>query len=172
MKFTRALGLLAILGLIGCNQAAESLPPQCPAALIVSEAATITKFRAGPGRDLTDVTGEALLANLRAECAFDRRGVTMQLTMEVIAALGPANRERRLDLQYFVAVVDSTNTVVARETFPIQFTFAANQSRLGRGEEIEPRIPVADRARLAGHRVLIGFVMTADELAYSRRGRN
>lgn len=168
------LSALALLpGLAACNQPAEDLAivQGCPPAGIVGEASSITIFRPGRGRDLTDVAAQGNLANLRTECAFARREVNIKLTIELQIAAGPANRDRSASMRYFVAIVDSDNNVVAREEYTVDTRFPPNQGRVVIAEEVEPRIPFRERVQVQRYRILVGFILTPEQLQSNRRRR-
>ena len=62
-----ALPILA-LAAGGCDSIGslfeEAAPPPCPLIAIVPDAGTITKFRAGPGRDIIDILYEGEIADV------------------------------------------------------------------------------------------------------------
>ena len=172
-KFLILSALALVPGLAACNQPTEDLAvvQGCPPAGIVAEASSITIFRPGRGRDLTDVAAQGNLANLRTECAFARREVNVKLTIELQIAAGPANRERNASMRYFVAIVDSENNVVAREEYTVDIQFPPNQGRVVLAEEVEPRIPFRERTQVLRYRLLVGFILTPEQLQSNRRRR-
>ncbi len=176
-RFVRKLAVVPALALLaslaGCGPQAEDLAAVqgCTPAGIVSEASTITIYRPGRGRDLTDVAAQGILANLRAECAFGRREVNIKLTIGLQIAAGPANRDRNASMRYFVAIVDSDNNVVAREEYSVDVQFPPNQGRIVVAEEVEPRIPFRERVQAQRYRILVGFILTPEQLQTNRRRR-
>jgi hypothetical protein len=173
---TRPLGALAALAVLGllasCNRGEpERVAPTCPPALVVSETSSVTKFRAGPGRDLTDIVAQAEMGGIVSNCAPDRSGVTITVQFRVAAAIGPANRERRVQLDYYFAVVDPDQQVPAREVRQLDLQFPGGQQRQELAEQVEVRIPAVRRGRERGYQVLVGFHLTPDELQYNRSRR-
>ncbi len=63
-RLASALALLALAGIAGACSSKEKPQAACPAGLIPADSATVTKFRDGPGRDLTDVVSEAEIVNI------------------------------------------------------------------------------------------------------------
>lgn len=147
------------------------MPPSCPAALVVGETSAITKFRPGPGRDLTDIIAQAEMGGIVGNCASDRNGVTVMVAFRVAAAIGPASRERRVQLTYYFAVVDPDQQVPAREVRQLDLSFPSGQQRLDLAEQVEVRIPAVRRGRERGYQVLVGFDLTPEELQYNRSRR-
>jgi hypothetical protein len=143
----------------------------CPTVTVLSDAATITKYRSGRGRDLTDVVLEGRVTGARGECTFNRHDMTMAMTVAFDFVIGPANRDHAVSASYFVAIVDAQSNVVAREEMPIQLQAPVNQSRVVYSEDLEPRIPFHDRADLIGYRMFVGLVLTPDEVQFNRSRR-
>ncbi len=171
-SFRSILALGALLALTGCGSmnifGASETPPACPRATVVGELARLTEFRPGSGRDLTDVVYNAEVARVDFGCTYDKRvKVTMQTTVNLAIERGPADRDRRADITYFVAVLDPEQRVVARETFTVPVRFDGNFTRMQASEEIEQVITLGGRSG-AGYRVYVGFPLTPEQLEFNR----
>ena len=154
----------AALLLSACNRT----PPACPRATILSDGATVTKFRDGPGRDLTDVVAQAEIVDTVVECDYDRTGVDVAMQIAIAATRGPADRARMADFDYFVAVADAQRNILAKEIFRVRIAFPETQSRTGTIEYIEPRIPLKERAQGVSYQIVVGFQLTPEELEWNR----
>lgn len=164
--------ILVVFVAFGALAACTGQAPQaCPRASVPADVSTVTKFRDGPGRDLTDVVVEGEIVEIAATCRYDRRGVDVSLQVAIAGSRGPADRARAASLDYFVALVDPQQNVVAKEIFRVQIAFPDNQARSGLVDEIEPRIPIADPARASEYQILVGFQLTPEELDWNRRRR-
>lgn len=163
-----ALAGLAFLTACGSSEQREAA---CPQGIIPADAASITRFSDGPGRDLTDVVAEGEIVNILVQCKYDRRGVTVDLQVAVAANRGPADRSRVAEFDYFVALVDPQQNILVKEPFRVRFEFRDNRTRLGTIEEIEPRLPLADVMKGPEYRILVGFQLTPDELVWNRSQR-
>jgi hypothetical protein len=170
LSFIRGAAVAALVLLAACSKS-EKREAACPQGIIPADAATITRFRDGPGRDLTDVVAQGEIVNILVQCKYDRRGVTVDLQVAIGAARGPADRSRAAEFDYFVALVDPEQNVLVKEPFRIRFEFRDNRTRLGLVEEIEPRLPLPDVMKGPEYRVLVGFQLTAEELAWNRSQR-
>jgi len=168
-----ALAVVLLGVLAACKPTAEDVAAVvgCPPAGIVTEAAGVTIYRPGRGRDLTDVAVQANLNNIQAECTFARREVNIKLTVNLQIAAGPANADRTASLRYFAAIVDSSNNVVAREEYTVETRFPPNQGRVVLTEEVYPRIPFRERSEVSRYRMLVGLILTPEQLRENRRGR-
>ena len=147
----------------------KTAPPVCPRAGILKDAAAVTKFRPGPGRDLTDVVYQARLVNLKATCKYGKKGVTVEMTVALIAERGPAIRTSKATLEYFVAITGPDGDILAKELFATPVTFPNNVTRARVADELQQIIPLARGASAANHRIIVGFQLQRDELEYNRQ---
>jgi hypothetical protein len=164
--------LVAGLALAGCgsSQKAASGAPPCPKVAVLSDAAHLTVYRDGPGRDLTDVVFEAELGRIAGDCVYKKRNtsVTVEMKLAVVARRGPADRDRAAVFEYFVAIVDSQSNVLARQEFRSQVTFRPEQTQLVSLEELEQVIPLKRDQPGSDFDVLIGFKLTPEQVERNR----
>jgi hypothetical protein len=169
-----AAGLAAIIvlgaGLEGCRARDDVGAPPCPRVAALADAAHLTRYRDGPGRDLTDIVYEADLGRISGECIYNRRktSVTVAMRLLITAKRGPADRDRLADLNYFVAVVDDQSNVLARQEFQSQLEFAPDQTQAGVQEELEQIIPLKKDQPGSDFEVLVGFKLTPEQLQRNR----
>ncbi len=161
--------LLAASVLVACGS--REPPPPCPSAVIVADLASVTRFRDGPGRDLLDVRSQGEIFDVLVQCSYNRSGATVDLQVAIRAARGPADAERRAEFAYFVAVESPSGAIVAKEQFVATYEFRDNRTTVGSVEELEPVIPGATRQTGAKYRLLIGFQLTPEEIAWNQRQR-
>ncbi len=172
-----ARGLLPLIGaamlLAGCGAftKAEKKEAACPQGIIPADSAKVTRFRDGPGRDLTDVVSEGEILDILVQCKYDKQGVNVDLQVAVGSTRGPADRSKVTEYDYFVAVVDPQLNILAKEPFHVRFEFKDNQTKLGSIEELEPRLPLKDVMKGPDYQILVGFQLTPDELAWNREQR-
>lgn len=169
------LPLVGLAALAGCGTA-EERPPPCPRVSILGEAASLTRFAAGRGQDLTDVEYEAEVTDVRANCEVvgDDGGLIVVALIPVItASRGPADADRAARFEYFVSVTDRDRTILNVVRFPVDVAFPGNQSRVTITENDPPvtvDIPNPDgRASRGDYQVFVGLQLTPDELEYNRR---
>lgn len=167
----RLLAPLLLLGILAPLAACNRTPPACPRVSIISDGASVTRFREGTGRDLTDMVAQAEIVDAAVECDYDRRGVDVALQVAIAATRGPADRSRVAEFDYFVAVADAERNILAKEIFRVGFRFPQNQQRVGTVEEIEPRIPLKSRAEGVDYQIIIGFQLTPEEIEWNRTRR-
>jgi hypothetical protein len=170
--------ILAAAGLALFAAACSGEPPTsvvCPRPGILPDANTVAVFRDGSGRDITDMLVQSQIVEVRVDCTYATRGrrpsVTLELQIAIAAERGPADRTRRAAVPYFVAIVDAERNVVAKETFTAAFEWTDNRPRVGRVDIWEPYIPLQRNMDGPSYQVLVGFQLTADQLAWNRSQR-
>ena len=169
---------LALFFLAACQQGATAPAPPCPDIVIVQDAAELTQFLSGPGRDLTDVTLEARVADFRGFCDTDieddRTGVVdVDLQLLMVATRGPAATTRSATVSYFVAIADKDENILVREEFETSISFEGNRNRIGFAEELAQKIPLQAGQLGDAFSVFVGFVLSDEDLKYNlnKRGR-
>lgn len=163
MAATLGLGLLAA----ACGGNAPP-PVPCPQAYILADAERLIRFD-GTGRDLTDVFFEAEIEAVRTVCDYDEGVIDSLLEIVFKAGRGPALGDGDGELVYFVAIVRGDRSVARREAFSLPLPFQDEGPRFRLVEELEPRIPLRSGETGAGYRIVVGFELTPEELAYQRR---
>lgn len=169
-KSLLAFGLLALSGcsMFGGGAAQPgTVALACPKIGIVRELQEMTQFRAG-GKDLTDVTSRAAIADYSGNCEYASDGVTVNLNLFVLAERGPAMQDSRATYRYFVAVArpDEENPASKAE-FETTVDFPKGQTRVVTKEELAPKIPLPKDANAKSWRVLVGFQLTPEQLAFN-----
>jgi hypothetical protein len=82
---------------------------------------------------------------------------------------GPASKGRRVDVTYFVTVLKG-GTVLEKQEFPVPTEFPSNTNHVRlSGNEVDLVLPISDKVSGAAYRVLVGFQLTPEELAFNRR---
>ena len=92
MRRRLAPALAALMLLSACEtevfgsseDAPTAVPPPCPRVVILSDAGRLTRFQ-GAGRDVTDVSFEAEIQQLRFGCVYREREIAISLVVPVIA---------------------------------------------------------------------------------------
>jgi hypothetical protein len=169
---TVAGSLFALALLVsGCAGKADDVgAPPCPKVAALADAAHMTVFRSGAGRDLTDISYEADIGRIGGECIYNRRktSVTVDMKLVITAKRGPADQKRFADLAYFVAIVDAQANVLARQEFQSQVTFPEDQDQVATLEELQQIIPLKKDQPGSDYDVLVGFRLSRDQVERNR----
>lgn len=159
--------LASLLLVAACSR--EKPEAACPRGIVPADSASITRFRDGPGRDLTDVVAEGEILNILIQCKYDKRAVIVDLQIAIAGDRGPADRSRVAEFEYWIAIVDPQQNIVTKQPARVRFQFTDNRTRLGQiVSELEPYIPLADLQQGPEYQILVGFQLTEDELAWNR----
>jgi hypothetical protein len=156
----------AALLLAGCSSSEP--PPPCPSVGTPALLENFTQFEPGGGRDLTQVRFSGRLSGFQSTCEYDEKGVDLELALQMIVERGSADRERKVDVQYFVAVEDGPGNITAKQVFDVTIPFEGNSRRLARVEEISLRVPAPAGHGFKQTRILVGFQLTAEQVEYNR----
>jgi hypothetical protein len=165
------LGLTA--GLLGaCSLFEKSAPPPCPHVAMLDEAKSLSLYREGAGRDLTDVTFEGKLGSVQASCEVSsdagRMTIESKVALVIEATRGPAGQGDALTLPYFIAIVDPDKHILAKQNFEAKLAFTTSKIRTAGIEETEQTIPVSPRYFAGDYEILIGFQLSHEQLQDQR----
>lgn len=178
--------LAAVLLLAGCAGKPTDAGVACPNTGILQDAGEITVFKQGEAKGIENVITSARLANYGGGCAWRDGQVDFALMIDFQAVQGAEGKSlKRFDFPYFIAVLAPDEQVLQRQSFSTTVPFdnkrqgaaAVDASRTqavylgGAGlmrEEHTLRLPVPDRASAPQYKVIIGFELTPDQLAFNR----
>lgn len=178
-RFGRFLGIatiaLATLSVAACTIIESKPAPPCPKVTVLKEASSITEFVPGPGRDLIDVVYEGNMVDLAGSCdsadVDDDTGegdlaVELMVTMDLNR--GPANKDRKAKVRYFVGITDSERRILNKKDFSGTVEFPGNRSRLQwRDEPIHLNIPLKAGKTGRDFVIFVGFGVTPDQLKFN-----
>lgn len=175
----RRLFPLFVLALAGCSAASDvkdfvfeplDTDAKCPDSGVVGGIGRVTRFD-GRGTGFVNQTYSATLTEVKSDCSYENNGVTVKLSVQTLAELGPAAPGRSVDLPYFVAVTDKQDKIVAKKVFSNTVSFAGNQNRGGGIDTLTEHVPLTKPRDGETYHVILGFQLSQDELAYNRSQR-
>jgi hypothetical protein len=168
MNYRAAGAMVLALSLAGCGSS-ERLPP-CPKVFMSSDISTLTRFRPGGGRDLTDVEFQTELLGYEGSCKYEKNKVTINLAVGFGVSRGPA-AGREAQFEYFVAIPKLYPSKAAKVDFDVAYPYPAGQARGEFKDEVEIDMPFTDRSTVLSNEIYIGLQLTAEELEYNRKQR-
>jgi len=170
-------GLVAAAFFASACTMLESEPaPPCPNVSVIKDTAKVTKFLPGVGRDLIDVVYEGTFQNPTGMCEYDvdddtgegNLAVELLVTMEL--ARGPANKDRKAEVAYFVSITDSERRILNKQNFSGVVAFPGNKNRLQWTDEpVYLRIPLKGGKTGTDFSIYVGFGVTPDQLKFNRK---
>lgn len=147
-------------------------PPPCPPILVLKDAATVTRFVPGTGRDITDISFTGRITDFRAECKFEKDLSQVEIKMNVVFILtrGAGNKDRKAAFEYFVALPHFHPQPQGKKIFAKAGEFQANRARLGLLDDVTLVIPLARGTKRDDYRVFLGFQLSREEVERNRSG--
>jgi hypothetical protein len=174
-----ALGGCLLIAACGVSDLAMLQDPivlNCPDYRILEDAATLTKFRDGPGRDLTDIEYRAEMGAIRLGCLSDIDPTTNSGVMEIDISpimqmeLGPANENPNTSIPYFIVITDPNKEILYRSEERVDISFAANRTQLVvAAPPITLELPITPTIRNDHYAVYGGFALTEAQTQFNRR---
>jgi hypothetical protein len=176
-RFTFKRQTLTILAtaliLSGCaemkNRIQGKEAPKCPTIRILADAAHQTKFRPGPGRDITDILYTLDIVDYQGSCGYRDKDTHVETAIKVMFDIdrGAANVQGLGEIQYFVAVENR-----AKQVFQTKFKFQPSTPKLRQvDEEVSIDIPIRPGDTPQNTVIWLGLQLSPDELDYNRRTR-
>lgn len=177
--YGRAALLGAVALVVGaCSATETTLPPPCPEILIPVDAAKLTRFQPGPGRDIVDVVHEEQVAGFADRCEYDTDATGAgHVMVEIFPAFdstrGPANQASQADFEYFIAIASVDKKVLEKKRVPVSIDFPENMSRVQWQQEKPITLTIPLKAGQSGRdfQIFLGLQMTRDELEFQRKMR-
>jgi len=162
-----AVALLCALFLTGCaGSKTEELP--CPDTGLILAASKLTSFNAATARE-EDMLVDATLGNYRGACRMRQDNLEFMLEVDIAARRGDAGKDlKRAKFPYFIAILDPAENVLQRQGFSTTVSFDNNGSGVTTEKHIL-RLSLEDKKTVRQHKVVIGFELTPEQLAYNRR---
>lgn len=165
--------VLAAMGVSGCQPGRiEDLLVSCPTLTLPADLADLTRYRAGSAPDLSTVVLDARVSAVDANCRRGRRDQSVDATISMRFQLdrGPAAPGRSVQIPWFIALLDADNNVLNRQTFVLPAQFGANTTRAAvSSQPVEISFPVGQTRRAQDYRIMVGFLLSEEELALNRR---
>jgi hypothetical protein len=179
--------LAAAVLLTGCMGKPKDNSVPCPQTGILQDAGEITVFKPETdGEAIENVVASARLANYSGGCAYRDGKVEFVLNLDFEAVQGAEGQKlKRFDFPYFIAILSPAEEVLQRQSFSTTVPFdnkreaaaPVDPSRtqavyLGDAgltrEEHRLRLAVDSRDAVRQHKVVVGFELTPDQLAFNR----
>ncbi len=158
---------------IGGTTSEVLLDDGCPRIEIVEELGAINEFT-NPRRPVNaNLISRVDLNSADSTCEYGRNSVTVDLKLVFEGLLGPKGRIRPDDkpffsYPFFVAVTSPSGQILAKEVFAASLTYDAGQEEQIYYESLRQIIPVRGKRSGSRHKIMIGFQLTEDQLAFNR----
>jgi hypothetical protein len=174
MRHPIAAALLAAAAAAGAgcsSSGGQEAQQACPNAYRVQEAATLVRFKPGPGRDPTDVEFRTDIGNIEIACSFSSRRQTasVEIKVQFLVAQGPGLVSNRAAFEYAVGVIGPGGTHLQRQRFPADVSFTPQRTRGTVTDEVVISLPNTPELSAAAYRIAVALILTPEELGYNQR---
>jgi predicted small secreted protein len=145
----------------------------CPHIEIVEELASLHDFTNQTNAQEHDLISSAQMRESSNNCFYENKSVTIDLELAFDGALGQHGRLKdsdkpSLSYPFFVAITDGSGTILAKEIFSVSLVYDPGQNTQTAIEKLRQIIPVPSKQKGASYKVLAGFQLSQDQLAYNR----
>ncbi len=153
-------------------------PQTCPEAVIVDDLESMSEFTDPANPVSRNLVSTISLTGLNSECTYNEEAnnVAVQLAMNFEGRLGPRGRARNGDkpffaYPYFVAVTTPGGEIMAKEVFATSVSYGKEENMLAQSESLRQIIPLEKNSTAKGYKVLVGFQLDEQQLAYNRAAK-
>ena len=160
---------LVASGLLLADCSPPTLP--CPAAKILREASSVTRFAPGqpPSPQSVQYVGSVNAAKLT--CSYDpstQERLSVALGVQITAERPQGSSLPAADLRYFIAIVNLEGELLAKREFPLQLAFPPGATTVTKVEETRENIPLKYPQNGGSLQIWTGFQLDEAELKYNR----
>jgi len=169
---TGFVGALA-LTVAGCGwwsgETAETVRQRgCPDAGILVDADRLVEYRAGTGRDITDVAYRWELLDAVSDCSYDDNMINVDYALSLAVSAGPAADRALVVAPIFVAVTRAGESILQKTTFEAEVEFERGRreavyTRTFEGLEFDVG---EDNGSI--YEIVIGFQLTPQQVQENR----
>lgn len=149
------------------------LESPCPQVEIVDDLSSLSDFTTPKNTVKSNLISRVDLKSAESACKLASKSAVVDLKLIFQGTLGPKGRQRNSDkpffsYPFFVAVTSPSGKIMAKEIFAASLTYGANEKTHTYYEELRQIIPISRKESANRYKILIGFQVTPDQLAYNR----
>lgn len=156
------------------NQASESLlASPCPQVEIVDDLSSISDFTDPKNQKKSNLISRVNIKSAESACKLASKSAIVDLKLVFEGNLGAKGKQKPSDkpffsYPFFVAVTAPSGKIMAKEIFAASMTYASNEDKHAYFEKLRQIIPIKSKDLANRYRILIGFQVTPEQLAYNR----
>lgn len=159
----------------GPNTERVTIIPQgdCPAVSRVAELASLYQFNNPVRPDNSQKISEAHITRVTSKCAKQGKNLKLDLSIVFDGGVGKKGKAVPTDkpsfaYPYFVAITNNKNQILSKEIFAVSFAYDSSAVVQQQVESTSHIVPVGNDIP-STYRILIGFQLDPEELAYNRK---
>lgn len=147
----------------------------CPAVSRVAELASTYQFTTPSRPAPADQVSQAHITRIDVTCGTSGDILVLDVTLGVEGAVGPRGRmvpteKPSFIYPYFITLLDTNNNILFKDIHALSLNYDANLNQSRQIETVQARVPLSslNGAVPRNMRLLVGFQLTPDEIAYNR----
>lgn len=149
------------------------LESPCPQIEIVDDLSSISDFTNPKKQKKENLISRVDIASAESTCKLASKSAIVDLKLIFNGKLGAKGRANKSDkpffsYPFFVAVTTPSGKIMAKEIFAASLTFPPNEDTHTYYEKLRQIIPIKNKNEARAYKILIGFQVTQDQLAYNR----
>ena len=175
-RYLQSCAVVAIIPLLSACGAfgSKTPPPRCPEVLLLKHANSVTYFKPGLGRDITDVLATIAITDFRGECEYNRKRTSAKITLNVFSTCG-AGPQIGENLQISAILLRSQNSI--RRLREKAFSHCRQNFREIKHasifiDEVRLEIPMPPRPKIDEYSIYMGIQLTPQQLEYNQSQAN
>ena len=165
------------LSVAGCGAIGDSLNSvpnagPCPVAAVMYDASRLVEINGEERYSSVGFTGE--ITRVEGFCRYTGDNpITMEIEIDFALGRGPTAQGNEKQYEYFVAVTRRNRAVIEKQIYSFDADFSKNSDRTTHSERFEGIVIPRANETISGSNfeVLVGFVLTDEQLAYNRAGK-
>jgi len=149
------------------------LADNCPAVDIVGELSSLSEFTNPQNPIEKNMISRVQISESSSLCEYTTKSVTVDLKLTFDGILGQQGRINSNDkpfftYPFFIAVVSPSGKILAKEIFAASMTYDQGKDHQLYYESLRQIIPVKGKRNGARHKIMVGFQLSPEQLAYNR----
>lgn len=164
----------ASVGAMAPMQESETLlASPCPQVEIVDDLSSLSDFTNPKEMSADSLISRVDLNSAESTCKLASTSAVVDLKVVFNGKLGPKARQKSSDkpffsYPFFIAVTAPSGKIMAKEIFSASLSYGANQNTHAYFENLRQIIPISGKDNAKNYRILVGFQLSPDQLAYNR----
>lgn len=156
------------------SKVADADNTPCPPLSLAPNLSEMIEFKNLSKPSAKTETARLRITEVQGICNIRDGNLIMDIAFTFDGSLGPMARVKKTDrpsfaFPYFVAVTGPDGNVLSKEIFAASMMYEANQNTLQLEETITQSMPLATNGNIPSYKIITGFQLTNEQLAYNRR---
>ena len=141
----------------------------CPQVNVVEELSTVSEFSDANNPGTYNLISASRITKAKDTCEFNGKTATVDIKLVFDGKTGPkAFGTNSYSYPFFVAITAPNGNILAKEVFSAPLNYRPGDTSTTHSESLRQIIPIANEVDGPKYKILIGFQLTQEQLAYNR----